>query len=90
MLTAISLQEVSAPEFLDQEIEVKGFLHQMPEGEWVLSSQPNVRSCCTGKKHPKVEVKGEIENPQKAKVVTVQGKLIKKDDHYAIETSSVR
>jgi hypothetical protein len=86
----LTLQEVSNPELIDKQVEMRGFLHESPEGELVLSTQPDVRSCCEGEKHPRVVVKGDINKPSKAKAVTVQGKLTKNNDHYEIRNATLR
>lgn len=88
MLATVSLQNISNPEYQNEVIEIRGFLHKMPDGEWVLSSLPNVRSCCTGDTQQLV-VRGEFDNPSKSKVVMLRGKLIKKDDHYELEETFI-
>jgi hypothetical protein len=31
-------------------LTLKGFLYRLPSGEWILSSEPGLKSCCLG--HP--------------------------------------
>lgn len=83
MLATASLQDISNPEYQEQVIEIRGFLHQMPDGRWALSSLPNARSCCTGDTQQLV-VRGEFDNPSKSQVITLRGKLVKKEDHYEL------
>jgi hypothetical protein len=83
-LATIALQDISNPEHLDKIVEIRGFLHQMPNDEWVISTLPNARSCCTGTRHQRVVVRGEFEAPNKCRAVTVKGKLIQKEDHFEL------
>lgn len=83
-LAAITLQDINSPELQEQIVEIRGFLHQMPEGEWVLSSLPNARSCCTGTNHERLVVRGEFGAPKKSQAVTLKGKLVQKEDHYEL------
>ena len=84
MLAVISLMDIGNLPPQEETVEIRGFLHQMPEGDWVLSTQPNSRSCCSGTSHRKVVVRGTISNPPKYKAVMVRGKLIQKDDYYEL------
>lgn len=88
-LATISLQDIGKPELQNQAVEIRGFLHKMPEGEWVLSTLPNARSCCSGATHERLVVKGEFDPPPKCQVVTVKGKLIRQDDHFELIESII-
>lgn len=67
--------------FLGKEVEIRGFLAQIKD-EWILSSEPNLKSCCLGK--PKnIHLKSDYPLQKTWKVVTIKGTL-SKDDHYTI------
>lgn len=57
-----------------KQLNVKGFLYQKADGEWILASQPNLRSCCVGASQHvgrQLLVEGEF-NPDD-KVVEIEG-----------------
>ena len=41
------------------EVELKGFLNQNHERQWVLSSEPHLKSCCLGKR-PQIMLEGDF------------------------------
>lgn len=45
-----SIEEVKQAPFLNQEVEVRGYIHQNQVGEWFLSADPGIETCCVGKK----------------------------------------
>lgn len=58
-------------------VEMRGFLFKSPSNEWILSSEPQLKSCCIGRsdkilKQIFLEGMGEIENSS-LKVVHLQG-----------------
>lgn len=44
--TVAFLKEQSA--FHGQTVNIRGFLYQEPEGQWILASEPNLKTCCIG------------------------------------------
>lgn len=32
----------------NQEVKIRGFLYETPEGKWILAAQPNLKTCCLG------------------------------------------
>lgn len=89
ILAVISLQDINNPELQEKTVEIRGFLHQMPDGEWVLSTQPNMRSCCSGAAHQRLVVHGNIGTPPRYKAVLLRGKLVQKEDFYELNDAVI-
>lgn len=88
-LATISLQDIGKPELQEQVVEIRGFLHKMPDDEWILSTLPHARSCCTGSTHERLVIRGEFNAPQKCQAVTIKGKLVQKEDHFELLDSII-
>lgn len=69
---------------LNEEIEIRGFVYEVGEGEYVLSSRPDLRSCCTGKREQIIleNVQGEIEY---GRAIPFTGRLIERDERFVLE-----
>lgn len=62
-------------EVVGQKIEIRGFLYPYEENVWVLASEPNLKTCCVGKKKTQVFVEGAFSDMPSGYVVNVQGEL---------------
>lgn len=66
----------------DQEVLIRGFLYKTDNGQWVLASEPNLRTCCVGSSnHVKKQI--FLENSYvgahpNAELVSIQG-ILRKD-----------
>lgn len=86
-----SLDEVKKAPFLNQEVEVRGYLHQNEAGEWFLSADLGVKSCCVGKgerKRREIFLLNGFSGENLRKPVLVKGflKLDKTEKHvYVLE-----
>jgi len=59
-------------------LALKGFLYQANSGEWILSSEPHLKSCCIGsqdKQHIQVHLVGDYSTYSTNQPMTVQGDL---------------
>lgn len=71
----VSLLELERVDLsLPKRVHIRGFLYRTEKGEWVLAAEPNLKSCCIGKKS-QVQVIGDFPNSFKT-AVTLEGDLI--------------
>ncbi len=77
--------------YIDQEVEVRGFVREAPNGGWLLCDQPNVKSCCMGKTHLIHRQIGLPENfsADVTKAVTLQG-LLRVDEGYRLSLKEAK
>lgn len=67
-----------------QKIKIRGFLYKSEDGEFVLASQPNLKSCCVGTKSKvaqQIIVKGDSTLKLSSYVVLLEG-VLKVDPQY--------
>ena len=82
-ITFQDLDRVNSP----QEIIIRGFLYQAPDGRWVLAAESNLRSCCVGATHKassQLQLKGSFDRQKTNQVITVRGTLQQQDRHYIL------
>lgn len=71
-----------------EKIEIRGFLYQGKNGEWILSGEPNLKSCCVGsmeKRSQQIILHDTFSQEQINKVVHLQGILHKQDHLYILD-----
>lgn len=66
--------EKSPDTFALQEVTMVGFLIQNDQQQWYLSREPNIRSCCIGKKK-EIRLPADFPPALRNTVVKVQGVL---------------
>jgi len=62
--------------FHQQEVCLKGFLFKSEKGSWILSSEPNLKTCCIGsvkKVWSQVFLEGHFQDSLVNKAITVRG-----------------
>lgn len=63
-----------------QRVRIRGFLFASSSGEWVLSAEPNLKSCCVGSKEKanrQIVIRGGIEGAgEYGHVVQLEGRFI--------------
>lgn len=71
-----------------EKIEIRGFLYQGKNEEWILSGEPNLKSCCVGsveKISHQLILHDTFSQEQINKVVHLQGILHKQDHLYFLD-----
>lgn len=100
----VSASEVSAPaplsfsfhqfsqaeQFNGKWITIRGFLYLSPTRGWILSSEPNMKSCCVdtdGKRVKQIIVEGDFSTSSGSKALLLTGQLITEQDHYILRNA---
>ncbi len=84
--------ETIAKESPHQKIKTRGFLYQNQNGQLVLASQPNLKSCCVGipsNVQRQLFIQGEIKGTLPTKVIEVEG-ILKVEPQYNAENQLVQ
>lgn len=87
----VSLSELNLEILPNQYVEVKGFAYKKPDGDWILSDEPQLKSCCVGsfsKADSQVHFQTSSDLP-KEQVIIVQGNLRLEGNRYYLENSNV-
>ncbi len=62
-----------------QEVKVRGFLYKTPDDQWILASQPDLKSCCVGTNNmvsQQIYLKTDLlTNNTPSNVITLSGKF---------------
>lgn len=68
----------SAPQTYPEEVVLRGFVYQAKNGDWILSPEPNLRSCCVGAAHKndqQIVLQGDFSKSPSHQVINVKGQL---------------
>lgn len=68
----------------------KGFLRQTDDGKWVLSKQPDVKSCCLLKQEDITVLEGDFSHFPTKRAVKIKGIIIKDDPLTLDQVSQVQ
>lgn len=69
-------------------IRIKGFLYLSKEGQWVLSTEPDLKSCCIGsasKRENQIVLLGDFNASTVNRAATVEGILQKNNGRFVLE-----
>lgn len=87
-LTLGELDNTSLEQLADQDITLRGFLISNEKNEWFLAKQPNIKSCCIGKKQT-IKLVGGFPAALKNQVIQIQGILRIENETYLLENPSL-
>ena len=68
----------SLSEYNNKKITIKGFLYKNNNENWILASEPNLKSCCVGshlKLNSQIIVYGDLPINPTSRAVSIEGKL---------------
>lgn len=70
----------------DSPVRMRGFLHDGGANNWVLASQPDVKTCCLGKKESiqHIVVHGDLANISRELAINLEGILTAHPNSYVI------
>jgi hypothetical protein len=77
----------SLSEYDNKKITIKGFLYKNSNENWILASEPNLKSCCVGshlKLNSQIIVYGDLPINPTSRAISIEGKLqiTSKDSKY--------
>lgn len=80
---------VKDEKLLGESVTIRGFLYQSTDGEWILADQPNLKTCCVGKKVGQIFLDGDFSEIPTYKPVSITGTLTLKNDLYHLENTEL-
>lgn len=75
-----------------EEVVIRGFIYQSKSGDWILSPEPNLRSCCVGTAHKasqQLVLEGDFSTQTQHKIVALRGIIGKQKDRNILFHASV-
>lgn len=78
--------------FANEQIQIRGFLYETDDNRLILASKPNLKSCCVENNnllHCHIQVLDLATAPSKTNALTLEGKLIKKDNSYVLTKTAL-
>lgn len=70
-------------------VKVRGFLYSNENKEWLLSQEPNVKSCCVGKLANPLFLSGSFNDNLINQVVEVEGMLTLHDHYFWLQNATL-
>jgi len=93
LLNFYELPEFANTSLHADEVQIRGFLYVSKNDALVLAAEPNLRSCCVGKremKNKQLIVSGDIKKDViDGSAVLLQGRFVADRDGYRLENASV-
>lgn len=74
----IDFEELLNLHHRQESVEIRGFAYQASDGSWILSPDPQLKSCCIGSKakaKQQILLSGDFSTPPKARALVVEGTL---------------
>lgn len=70
----ITFSDLKENDFENKKVQIRGFAYQLPEGDWVLSSKPYLKSCCLIPS-TLIQLENVVEKLPQDRVITIKGRF---------------
>lgn len=86
-ITFLELEKWEKAISMDQKaVEIRGFLYEDQDGQKILATEPNLKTCCLGKKNSQIFVDGSISS--RASIATTLQGILEVDRNLKIKRLS--
>jgi hypothetical protein len=87
----VSFDEIALNAYEGELAQVRGFAYQTPQGMWILSEDPQLKSCCAGapaKAGRQIFLAGEFTSLPKAQAIALKGTLTHREGQHYLQNAS--
>lgn len=76
---SVQLLQRQLGNYHEHQVQIRGFLYQAPDQQWMIASEPNLKSCCIGSSNKiahQILLSGNIPTLDFSHAVTIQGRFL--------------